>query len=274
LIKARLIPALEEEQFEVLPVIRVTHELPPDVQVDAAAHNRYVLSTLQSLDEGLPKDKQHRLDELARMTIVDYLRAWPDLDDRPGNEVLVFDQFEEIIIADPTDRVAKEEFFAQLGMVLRDRTLWALFAMREDLLAELDPYVRFLPTRLATRYRLDLLTVDEALQAMTLPARDAGVTFKPDAARKLVDDLRRIRVQRAEGVIEDLGPYVEPAASSDEMGGGSSRGSGIVNSRRKPASVTTSPSTSALLGGSPSSARTSGSGPGSASRTGSPRAGP
>ena len=35
--------------------------------------------------------------------------------------------------------------------------MWALFAIREDFLAELDPYARLMPTRFANRYRLDLL---------------------------------------------------------------------------------------------------------------------
>ncbi|KQY44429.1 WD40 repeat domain-containing protein [Cellulomonas sp. Root137] len=209
LIQAALVHALEEARFEVLPVIRVTHALSADASVPDV-RNRYVMSTLLSLEEGVPAAQQVPLSTLATMSISDYLAARPDLDGVPGNEVLIFDQFEEVLTADPTDEAAKREFFAQLGEMLRDREHWAVFAMREDFLAALDPYLRFVPTRFRTRYRLDLLTAAQALEAVVNPARDSGVTFATDAASRLVDDLRRVRVQRPEGAQEVLGPYVEP----------------------------------------------------------------
>jgi WD40 repeat protein len=210
LIAAGLVRQLEAEGFEVLPLVRLTHEAPPNSSLSGPPRNRYVLSTLLSLEEGLPPEHQRRTADLDAMTVTEYLANWPDLDDKPGNEVLLLDQFEEVITADPNDHAAKEEFFADIGVALRDRKLWALFAIREDFLAELDPYSRFVPTRFANRYRLDLLGVDQALDAMILPAADRGADFKRPAAEKLVDDLRRIRVQRADGVTEELGPTVEP----------------------------------------------------------------
>ncbi|WP_421740237.1 WD40 repeat domain-containing protein [Cellulomonas sp.] len=209
LIQAALVHALEEARFEVLPVIRVTHALSADASVPDV-RNRYVMSTLLSLEEGVPAAQQVPLSTLATMSISDYLAARPDLDGVPGNEVLIFDQFEEVLTADPTDEAAKREFFAQLGEMLRDREHWAVFAMREDFLAALDPYLRFVPTRFRTRYRLDLLTAAQALEAVVNPARDSGVAFATDAAARLVDDLRRVRVQRPDGAQEVLGPYVEP----------------------------------------------------------------
>ena len=210
LIAAGLIGQLEAEGFEVLPIVRLTHEPPPGSTPTGPLRNRYVLSTLLSLEEGLPPDHQHQTDELDVMTVADYLANWPDFGHQPDNEVLVFDQFEEVITADPNDHAAKEHFFADIGVALRDRSLWALFSIREDLLAELDPYSRLVPTRFANRYRLDLLGADQALDAMILPAADRGADFKRPAAERLVDDLRRIRVQRADGVTEELGPTVEP----------------------------------------------------------------
>jgi WD40 repeat protein len=210
LIAAGLVRQLEAEGFEVLPVVRLTHEPPPGSSLSGPPRNRYTLSTLLSLDEGLPTEHQHGTAELDPMTVTEYLANWPDLDNKPGNEVLLFDQFEEVLTADPNDHAAKEQFFGDIGVALRDRNLWALFAIREDFLAELDPYTRFMPTRFANRYRLDLLGVDQALDAMILPAADRGADFKRPAAEKLVDDLRRIRVQRADGLSEELGPTVEP----------------------------------------------------------------
>ena len=125
--------------------------------------------------------------------------------------MLIFDQFEEILTVDPTDRAAKEAFFAQVGAALRDRHRWALFAMREEYPAGLDPYLRPMPTRLSTTFRLELLGEEAARLAMQQPARQAGVDFTDAAARKLVNDLRRVRVQRPEGTTEEQpGLYVEP----------------------------------------------------------------
>jgi hypothetical protein len=67
-----------------------------------------------------------------------------------------------------------------------------------------------MPTRLAARYRLSLLGPEAARAAVQRPAADAGVHFAEDAARLLIDDLRRVRVQRVGGTSEELGPQVEP----------------------------------------------------------------
>jgi hypothetical protein len=89
---------------------------------------------------------------------------------------MILDQFEEILM-DPTNWAAKEEFFAQVGVALRDRRCWALLAMREDYLAGLDPYLRLIPTRLSTTYRLGLLNKSAALNAIERPASVAGAKF-------------------------------------------------------------------------------------------------
>ena len=83
--------------------------------------------------------------------------------------------------------------------------------MREDYIAALDPYLRAIPTHLNNRYRLDLLGVEAARMAVQRPAHQAQVEFTDAAAQKLVDDLRRVQVQRPDGSMEaQLGQYVEP----------------------------------------------------------------
>src|SRR5262249_14487963 len=110
-----------------------------------------------------------------------------------------------------TDLGTKKEFFVQVGKVLENRNWRALFAMREDYLAGLDPYLQFIPTRFATRFRLEFLKAEEARKAIQKPAENAGVRFTDPAARKLVDDLRRVRVPALTGEPEEqLGPYIEP----------------------------------------------------------------
>lgn len=225
LLSAGLIPRLVETGFQVLPIVRVSIETdsgstktanPVERDTKAVPGNRYVLSTLLSLEEGLPSDRQLALDELAPLTIADYLaeRAARDsstLGKEDNGQVLIFDQFEEILTLNPTDREGKVEFFSQLGAALRNKDRWALIAMREDYIGGLDPYVRPIPTRLNNRFRLDLLGAQAAKQAMQQPAQKSGVAFTDEAAIRLVDDLRRVQVQQPDGtMVEQLGLYVEP----------------------------------------------------------------
>jgi len=144
------------------------------------------------------------------MTLAAYLDR-PGPTDAPAAQVLIFDQFEEILTCDPTDHAAKTEFFAQVGAALRNRRRWALFALRKDYLGGLEPYLHHIPTELGTTFRLDFLGPAAARTAIQQPAQQAGVVFTDTAAEKLVDDLRRVRVQRLDGTTgERFGQHVEP----------------------------------------------------------------
>src|SRR5215218_2344977 len=71
LIQAALVPRLEQEDFEVLPVIRVSLE--PPVGTDLGARfNRYVLSALMSLEEGVPAGERLDGADLAAMSLDRY----------------------------------------------------------------------------------------------------------------------------------------------------------------------------------------------------------
>ncbi|MGH9151599.1 MAG: hypothetical protein ACRD03_04135 [Acidimicrobiales bacterium] len=186
LIQAGLAPRLEEEGFHVLPPVRLNHE-PQD-----GSGNRYAASAAACL--AAPSDH-------GGASLRDRLAGVPVDEGRTG--LLMFDQFEEVLSLDPTDSDAKRAFFVQLGEVLRDRRWWALFAMREDFLAALDPYLPLLPTRLATRFRLDLLSRGAAREVVTRTAASAGRTFAEEASTALVTELSRMVDGR-------VGPYVEP----------------------------------------------------------------
>jgi WD40 repeat protein len=211
LVEAGLRPRLEREGFRILPVIRVSQQLPQDHAL-SRPYNRYLMSTLLSLEEGVSEVNRRTLDDLAGMHLDDYLATLAaDVgEEELDNELLIIDQFEEILTLNPTDQDAKAAFLTELGGALRDRRRWALFVMREDFVPALDPYLRLLPTRLATTMRLDFLDEEAASQAMIEPAHHGGVSFTRAAASQLVTDLRRVRVQRPEGSVEEPGPYVEP----------------------------------------------------------------
>ncbi len=197
LIQAALIPALEARQFRVLPVVRVGLSLPIDVPTDV---NRYLASVALSIGG----------DEALGCSLADLIV--PVHTTEPEDTVIIFDQFEELLTIDPLDRPAKETCCQKIGELLRThRHLWALFAIREDYLAPLMEYAQFFPSRLRTTYRLDLLSPEAALAAIRQPAIACGVAFETTAAQKLVDDLRRARVQLISDQVETkLGRTIEP----------------------------------------------------------------
>lgn len=166
LLQAKVLPAMAEAGFTVRPILRV------GVEASIANGNRFIQACVD---------------------------AFPQFLEKPGaSELLVFDQFEEILTVDAGNREGKADFFRQLGDALRARNRWALFSMREDYIAGLDPYLKSVPTRFAATYRLDLLDRERAIEAIREPARASGIDFTLPAAQKLADDLRR------------GGPYVEP----------------------------------------------------------------
>ncbi|MDQ2806841.1 MAG: hypothetical protein M3Z04_07980, partial [Chloroflexota bacterium] len=207
LIQAALLPELRRRRFRVRPVVRVGTR--PAEGVPPAA-NRYTLSVLLALEGDRPAAEQLPLAALAVLDLATYLDGRTAADGA-ADEVLIFDQFEEVLTLDPTDGAAKATFFAGLGDALRDRRRWALFALREDYLAGLDPYRNALPGGLATVFRLDLLGPLAARQAIQEPAHTAGVDCTDAAATRLVEDLRQVQVQRPDGTTAaQPGPWVEP----------------------------------------------------------------
>lgn len=171
--------------------------------------NRYVLSALQGFEEGVPERLRRPIDELASMSLGDYFETRPRRRSAPRNVALIFDQFEEVLTADPLAVDARHEFFRQLGELLRNPRIWALFVLREDYLAPLDPYAHHLPTHLRNRFRIDLLDVEAARQAIVEPALVGGRSFP--AADRLLRDLSTMKVQQPDGTFrEEMGRHVEP----------------------------------------------------------------
>lgn len=209
LVQAGLIPKLIEDGFEVLPVARLNLE-PHLTQVEEGQYNRYIYSLMQSLEEDLSEDLKTPVEKLDSLPLTDYLSARDRDKDEERLPVLVIDQVEEVLTIDPTDMDQKMAFFAHLGAALRNPHMWALFVIREDYLGAIEPYLRAVPTRLANRYRLDLLGTEPAMQAIRKPAERQQVDFHIDAADGLIEDLRKVRIQLVDGVSETLGPFVEP----------------------------------------------------------------
>ncbi len=221
LINAGVVPELgeleddeddDEGSFHVLPVLRVNATLPPAGELPAdAAPNRFALSVMMSIEEHLPAARRTTLAELATLRLETYLDRVHKASGSSLPDLLIFDQFEEVLTMDSTDLAQKVDFFSELGQALRSRDRFVIFAIREDYLAALAPYTRKVPTDMKNTYRLDLLGEQGALQAVEGPAREAGVPFAAEAAHRLVDDLRQVTVMGEDGEPrQTLGPHVEP----------------------------------------------------------------
>jgi hypothetical protein len=221
LVEAKILPALERKRFVVLPTVRVN--LRPIDESDSA--NSFVLSTINSLTHDRKKSANstpsaerpaedlfaHHAGELPDMDLIAFWqKARAALGERRA--VVFFDQFEEALTAAPHDQPRKEQFFDQLGAILEaDERLWAMFAIREDYLAELDPFRHLIPGELNSTYRLELLNEWQAMEAIQKPAATERVTFSTEAAEKLVNQLRRMTIRRRDGRMDFAqGPFVEP----------------------------------------------------------------
>ncbi len=208
LLNAQIIPALEEEEFDVLPVVRLGGELPPDVDPQSV-DNIFVFNTLMGLsDEDVdpPKLSEHTLFSF----LAQYCPVEEDFDYRPP--ILIFDQFEEILTTHRDRWEDTRDFFEQLRQALSQMpTLGVVLSMREDYAATLDAYATLLPHRLRARFRMAPMDRDGALEAVRQPAEAAGRSFASGVAEQLVDNLRQIRgdtwfLPETKG----LGPFVEP----------------------------------------------------------------
>jgi WD40 repeat protein len=225
LLNAQVIPALEEEGFNVLPVARVGSDLPPGIGPQDV-QNGFVFSALMGLaGEDVPADT------LTGHTLLSFLhQTWPEEEEslEPRPPILILDQFEEILTTHRDRWQDARGFFEQVRDALQEmRSLGVVFAMREDHVAGLDPYARLVPRRLRARFRMERLNRAGGLQAVRQPALNAGCPFDPGVAERLVDDLRRIKTHQygnapdvLEGIDESgdraedgegvLGPFVEP----------------------------------------------------------------
>lgn len=217
LINTRLVPSLREEGFEVLPIGRLSGELPEGID---EVGNIFVYNLLLSLDQDC-----RQLEQWAHTSLSDYLSSHKSTMPTPQGEsagerqadddhaqlprVLIIDQFEEILTTQLGRWRDRQDFFRQLRQAMsHDPLLWVVLTLREDHVAALDPYARLLPGRLRARFHMQRMGHQAALEAVKKPAEAFGRPFAQGVAETLVDNLRQIRVQgKAE---PELGEFVEP----------------------------------------------------------------
>ncbi|MBK6794524.1 MAG: hypothetical protein IPG80_18730 [Anaerolineales bacterium] len=217
LLNTRVIPELEQGDFEVLPVGRVLGDLPEGVQIE----NVYAFNLMNSI---LQQKTEPAV--LAHKTIPEFL-AGLDINDNGyyfdatrtsgvnqelhWRRVLIIDQFEEIFTTQLDAWLKHGDFFRQVAQALQDDPyLTVILIMRDDYIASLDLYAHLLPGGLRTRYYMQRLTREAALKAVKNPVENIR-PFAEGIAEKLVEDLSGILVHKAGGIPEvQSGQYVEP----------------------------------------------------------------
>ena len=210
LLNAAVIPSLQNDCHDVLLIGRVSPS-PSDVRSDRV-RNRYVFDCIRAWTESHRDDPD---EELLELSLRDFLkrRPRPNLDDPDALSlrVLIFDQFEDFFSSYPEAWNERGDFFQQVAEALEDDPqLRVVFVLRQDSVADIDPFSRILPERLRTRFHLDRMRKPAALEAAVKPLEQTNRRFAPGVAEKLVEGLMQISVRRGIETINIPGEFVEP----------------------------------------------------------------
>ena len=243
---ASIIPTLEQRNFEVSPVARVgigsslddktninairttTVPSPTNVGESRSEFNPYIFNAFQSLLRKQSKDPSlFRNISLSQFLSICFPHKVDQKRGRqiPQPQVLVFDQLEELfnLYVDPDKwQEQQKDFFKQIVQALeKDPLLRVVLIIREDYLAQLDPFADLLPEKLKPRFRLERLHKDAAIEAIRGPLEKAKAyvnderiitkLFDEGIIDKLIEDLLKIRVETFGGRYREInGEYVEP----------------------------------------------------------------
>lgn len=232
LVNAGLWPELEKEGTRVL-VSRVGGTVTPRA---AASGNVFVAAALAALRAGEDGSETMPAPDAAAAqsltsglvaaltgmgavetgTVARSRRAGPDTTvNLTSTVVLIVDQFEELFTTHQAHWKQRRGFFDQLGAALRAiPDLNVVFSIREDYIAELDPYGADLPQAMRIRYRLERLHKQEAIEAIVRPLAARGITLRTRIAERAVEDLLTAKVivpgdDKADATAVE-GEHVEP----------------------------------------------------------------
>ena len=249
---AKIIPVLEQEyKLKVLPMTRVgivtsnekeLTEIDSLQDIDDPSFNNGINIFIFNALQDLKKDKETNQILQLNTKLSSFLKenfslkenAFVEGTGQIKPQVLIFDQFEELFKFNPgifakykrlfkylqkNWYLQKKEFFNQITEALNDNpSLRIVFVMREDYLAELNPFSKFLPEMLKPRYRLERLRKDPALSAIRGPLQKLYEDYYEKNKNELnneiqaiVEELLKIRVEtHTSKHSEIVGEYIEP----------------------------------------------------------------
>ncbi|MBN1876796.1 MAG: PD40 domain-containing protein [Anaerolineae bacterium] len=203
LLNAKIIPALQEHKFRVLRT-RVGMAL---AKTDAKfTKNIFIHNLISNLESEL-SDPQITDINLSDCTLLNFLQYLGVDKSHPSVPVLIIDQFEEIFTTYRDHWQDIAGFFQQIREALDALPkLGVVFTLREDYIAHLDAYISYIPESIHGRFRMERLSTESALDAISEPASHQKHPFASKVAEELVQKLSRITY--ASG--ETDGPDVEP----------------------------------------------------------------
>ena len=219
LINARLIPQLRNFGYAVLPVARVSGNLPDGV---SAVDNIYLFNLMLGLaNAGSVPDRFAQMDLayfLAHLSSEDgkqyqYEESVEVQPTAPTPSaipyLLIIDQFEELITTNLDHWEERADFFRQLNKAMADDpNLWVLLSFREDYVAPIEQYAPLMMDRMRARFYMERMGIVAAREAVRGPAAYGGRPFTDDALKQLLNDLSQIRIAGQEATV--AGQYVEP----------------------------------------------------------------
>jgi conflict system STAND superfamily ATPase len=212
LLRAGVMNRLEKQQYQVLRSARVHGLLPNDVPPESV-QNIFVYNALQYWTAKLPSDQS--IKDHAKTTLSEFLKplvAAPAAEEESSPPLIViFDQFEEFFTTNQHRWQERRPFFDQLAQALHDLpTMKVVFVMREEYIAQLEPFAELLPEKLRPRMHLERLRGNSARNAVVKPFQTWGLSFDPNAADELMAELSEIRVAEGDQFRETRGEFVEP----------------------------------------------------------------
>ena len=226
---AQVISSLIDHGFDVLlPMARVHVTSPSPIspydsnnKFSTHIENIYIHNALQVLRPDVdPKS-------IGDFYLFEFLdKYFPTRKDENGElvpQVLIFDQLEEIfsIFSFYPDNWVEQQkdFFEQVADALDNNpVLRVVFIIREDFLAQLEPFRSILPEKLGTRFRLERLRKEQAKLAIKGPLKNAVESLSKKDLQEieleingLVDDLLNIYIEKPDGGTRVLpGEFIEP----------------------------------------------------------------
>ncbi len=212
LLRAGVINRLEEQHYQVLRSARVHGLLPNDVPPESV-QNIFVYHALQYWTATLPSGQT--IKDHAKTTLSEFLRlvvTSPEAGEEGSPPLIViFDQFEEFFTTNVHRWQERRPFFDQLVQALHDLpTMKIVFVMREEYIAQLEPFAELMPEKLRPRMHLERLRGNSARNAVVKPFQKWALHFDPAAADELMAELSEIRVAEGDKFRETHGEFVEP----------------------------------------------------------------